>query len=186
MTEDSNIRDSIWNPNFPYYSIHNDLLIDITDSMNFCMSRSTNQVPTRYLENQNDSNSAIDLMFLRPDSLELDNHTIYPEQKLSLDHASLTVNIAIIEEHIQTKKHTLVKNSKKEENFIAKLIKVITRLNTENISSKEILEQVIQKFANNTDRIWFKHSKVVNITKHSKVWWDKNCYRKLEKYKTSK
>ena len=57
----------------------------------------------------------------------------------------------------------MVKNSKKEENFIAKLIKAITRLNTENISSKEILEQVIQTFANNTNRIWFKHSKVSQI-----------------------
>ena len=115
-------------------------LTNIIDSMNLCILRPTNQVSTRYLENQNDSNLVIDLMFLRPDSLELDNHTIYPEWKLSLDHASLTVNIAIIEEHIQTKKHTLVNNSKKEENFIAELIKAVTRLNTENISSKEILE----------------------------------------------
>ena len=124
-------------------------------------------------------------MFLRPDSLELDNYTIYTEWKLSLDHASLTVNIAIIEEHIQTKKHTLVKNSKKEENFIAELIKAITRLNTENISSKEILEQVIQTFANDIDKIWFKHSKVINITKYPKIW-NENCHRKLEKHMTSK
>jgi len=75
-----------------------------------------------------------------------------------------------MKEHIQTRKCTLVKNSKEEENFITELIRVITRLNTENILSKEILEQVIQTFTNDIDRIWFKHSKFVNITKYSKAW----------------
>ena len=76
---DFNIRDNFWDPNFLYYSIHSDLLTDIADSMNLCMSRSTNQVSTRYSNNQNDSNSVIDLMFLRPDSLEFDNYTIHLE-----------------------------------------------------------------------------------------------------------
>ena len=76
----------------------------------------------------------------------------------------------IIEEHIQTRKCTLVKNSKEEEKFITKLIDVITKLNTKNISDKEILEQILQIFANNMDRLWFKYSKVINITKHSKAW----------------
>jgi len=48
MTGDFNIRDSIWDSNFPYYSIHNNLLTNITDFMNLCMLRLTNQVPTRY------------------------------------------------------------------------------------------------------------------------------------------
>jgi len=47
----------------------------------------------------------------------------------------------------------LVKNSKEEENFITELIGAITRLNTENIPSKGVLEQIIQIFANNTDKI---------------------------------
>jgi len=51
MTGDFNIRDSIWNSNFPHYSIYNDLLTDIADSMNFCILRPTNQVPTRYSDN---------------------------------------------------------------------------------------------------------------------------------------
>ena len=86
-----------------------------------------------------------------------------------MDYAPLTVNITIIEEHIQTKKHTLVKNSK-EEKFITELIDVITKLNTINISDKEMLEQILQIFANNIDKLWFKYSKVVNITKYSKAW----------------
>jgi len=69
----------------------------------------------------------------------------------------------------------LVKNSKEEENFIVELIKVIIKINTKNISSKETLEQIVQIIANNMDKIWFKYSKVVNITKHSKTWWNVDC-----------
>jgi len=117
------------------------------------MSRSTNQVSTRYSNNQNNSNLVINLIFLRPDSSKLDNYTIYLEWRLSSNHTPLTVDITIMEEHIQTRKCTLVKNSKEEENFITELIGAITRLNTENIPSKGVLEQIIQIFANNTDKI---------------------------------
>ena len=44
-----------------------------------------------------------------------------------------------------------------------------TKLNTKNIFNKEILEQTLQTFANNINRLWFKYSKVVNITKHLKT-----------------
>jgi len=56
----------------------------------------------------------------------------------------------------------------------------------EHISSKESIEQVVQEFIHNTDKIWFKHSKVVNITKYSKSWWKKECQRELEKYRASR
>jgi len=36
------------------------------------------------------------------------------------------------------------------------------------------------------DKIWFKYSKIVNITKHSKSWWNGECQRELEKYRASK
>ena len=186
MTKDFNIRDNIQDPNFPYYSIHSDFLIEVTDSINLGLSKSTNQVPTRCSDNQQNSNLVIDIIFLRPDLSEFDNYSIYPDWRITLDHALLTVNIMIIEEHIQTRKHIMVKNSKEEENFIAKLIRAIKRLSIENIPSKEVLEQIVQTFANNIDRIQFRHSKVVNITKHSKTWWDKNCYRNLENYRLSK
>ena len=62
---DFNIRDNIWDLNFSYHSIHSDFLTDITNSMNLYISGPTNQVPTRYLDNQNNSNLVIDLMFLR-------------------------------------------------------------------------------------------------------------------------
>ena len=84
-----------------------------------------------------------------------------------MNHTSLAVDISIFEEHIQSRKRTLVKNSKEEEFFIKELIKAIKELNMENIQSKKVLEQIVQSFASNTERIWYKHSKVVNITKYS-------------------
>ena len=76
----------------------------------------------------------------------------------------------IFEKHIQTKKYTIIKNSEKEKNFLTKLIKSIKRLNTEHISSKEILKQIVQDFAYDMDRIWFKNLKIVNTTEHLKLW----------------
>jgi len=168
MARNFNIRDSNWNCSFLYHFIHCDILDNIADFMDLCMSKATNCVPTRYSDNQNNSNSVIDLIFLCPNLSELNNHIIYSEWRLSSDHAPLTVNIAIIEEHIQTKKCTIVKNSEEERNFITKLIEIIKYLNMKQILSKEILEWIVQQFANDTKRTWFKHSRNINITKHSK------------------
>ena len=38
MTEDFNIKDDSWNPNFLYYSIHRDTLMDIADSLHLELS----------------------------------------------------------------------------------------------------------------------------------------------------
>ena len=65
-------------------------------------------------------------------------------------------------------------------------MKAIKSLNIENIQSKEVFEQIVQLFTSNTKRIWYKYSKVVNITKHSKNWWDKNCHRDFKTYRQSK
>ena len=64
------------------------------------MFHNTNQVPTRYLDNHQDSNLVIDLMFLKSDLLEYNNNFIYPDWRVTLDHIPLTVNIAIIEKYI--------------------------------------------------------------------------------------
>jgi len=57
------------------------------------------------------------------------------------------VNITILKEDIQMRKHTIIKNNKEEDNFIIDLIKAIKRLNMKNIQSKEVLEHIIQSFA---------------------------------------
>jgi len=67
------------------------------NSLSLGLSYPTNSVSTRYLDNNQSLNLVIDLIFLRYSSEELENHTIHPEWRLALDHASLTITISIEE-----------------------------------------------------------------------------------------
>ena len=167
---DFNIRDSSLDPHFLYHSIYNNTLIEVADYSHLELSRPTEQVSTRYSDNQQNSNLVINLMFFRLESLKHNNHSIHPDWRLISDYIPFTINISIFEEHIQTRKQTLVKNRKEEENFMKELSEAIKRLNMNNIQNIEVLEHVVQLFANDIERIWYKHLKVVNITKHSKNW----------------
>jgi len=89
MTGNFNIRDSIWDPPFSFHSFISDDLIMIADSYDLALSSPTNPCSTRYSDTAEESNSVIDLMFLRNRSSELDNHFILPDSHLSSDHAPL-------------------------------------------------------------------------------------------------
>ena len=139
MTGNFNIRDSIWNLEFPYYSHHSQDFFDITDSFHLELFRPTKQIPTRYSDNQQDSNLVIDLIFLRLESLEYNNHTIHSDLRLISDHTLLTVNISIFEEQIQTRRCMLIKNSNKENKFVNELIENIKGISILCIHNKSIL-----------------------------------------------
>ena len=47
------------------------------------------------------------------------------------------------------------------------------------------LKAVMQKIVYDIKRIWHKYSKVINITKWSKAWWDHKCHTDLEVYRQS-
>ena len=79
-------------------------------------------------------------MFLHLTSVEFDNHIIYSEWRLLLDHALLIVNIMNFKKHIQTKKQTIIKNSEEKRNFITNLTESIKKLNIDHIVSKKDLE----------------------------------------------
>jgi len=79
MTGDFIIRDCSWDPNFRFHSIHKDVLLNIADFFHLEMSKPTNHIPTKYSANQQGLDLVINLMFLRPTSLEYDNHSIHSD-----------------------------------------------------------------------------------------------------------
>ena len=186
MTEDFNIRDNLWDLLFPYYLIHRDMLTNITDSFQLGISISTVWVPMRYTDNQDNSNLVIDLMLLRPMSEEFDNHSIQVDWRLSSDHALLTVKISISEENIQFRKCTIIKNSEEDIKFVDDVKILIKGFNILHINSIDNIEKTVQEFTDKTNDIWFKHSKLVNITKCSKLWWNEKCPIALEAYRSSR
>ena len=125
-------------------------------------------------------------MFLIFRSDKLDNHSIHPDWCFALDYTLLTITIPIIEEHIQTKKCMIVKNSKEEKIFINKVIKAIKDINTSDLSNIVSLKNIVCSFTCFLERIWEKNTKIINITKYSKTWWDTNYSRNLKKYRSSK
>jgi len=142
--------------------------------------------PTRYTDNINDSNLVIDIMFLQCNSSVLNNHSIHPEWHLSSNHASLTVTIPIPDEFINTHKSTIQKNSIEEEQFVNDTISAIKNLDILNLLDILLLEKAVSDFVKNVDNAWNKNTKLTNIMKHSKSWWDYNCSRDLKKYRSSK
>ena len=145
MTGDFNIRDSLWNPSFPFHSSISDNLIIIADSFDLTLSNPTNPCLTRYSDMAGESNSIIDLMFLWYRLSELDHHSILSESRLSSDYTPLSVNIPIVEEIIQMSKLTLAPKSNQESNFIKDIILNFKFLNTTNIEDISQLEWVVNQ-----------------------------------------
>jgi len=170
-------------PSYLFYFYYKDTLFKIADSFHIVLSKPTEIPPTRYSNNTQDSNLVLDLVFLCPNSMEHDNHHIHLEWRLMSNNAPITVDIHIHEEQVQTRNQSLPKNSEEKAYFIKELIYSIKRLTTDSIPSIDALETIVQTFADNINRIWHRHSKVVNITRHSKAWWDNNCHRDLDIYR---
>ena len=74
MTEDFNIRDNDWDSSYPYYSLHTDILREVTDSFGLELLTHINPVFTQYINNFQELNSDLDLIFLRIRLEELNNH----------------------------------------------------------------------------------------------------------------
>ena len=102
------------------------------------------------------------------------------------DHAPLTIIILISKEYIKSSKRSIIINSEEETSFIKDLISSIRNLHTSNLLDKNSLERVVNKFTKAVEYAWEKNLKIINITKHSKSWWDTNCSRNLERDRLTK
>ena len=114
-------------------------------------------------------------MFLWSGSTELNNHSIYPNWQLTSNHASLIVTIPIVKENINLSKTSIAKNSEEEALFIKYISFFIKNLDISSLSNINRLEDVVNTFASNIEYAWEKNSRHINITRHSKSWWNKCC-----------
>ena len=78
-------------------------------------------------------------MFLCFGSDKLNYHVIHLDWRLISNHTSLIITIPIVKEYIQTKKQTIIKESKEEYTFIKELIEVIKLIDTDIIQDVECL-----------------------------------------------
>ena len=186
MTSDFNIQDSLWDPLFSHHSTISDDLLIVADSFNLDLSSPTNQVLTKYLDNVNDSNLVIDLMFLCSGLSKLNNYLIYSDWHLTSDHAPLTITILIIEESVNSTKHLIIKDSKEEVAFIKDVTISIKNLNTSNLSDITSLDNVVDEFTNKVKSTGEKISKIINIMRYFKSWWNEDCSRDLVNYRLLK
>jgi len=68
IIDDFNIRDSDWDSYVYHYFIYIDDLITIIDSLGLEFSSPSNPSPTGFMNNPQDSNSGIDLVFRPPNN----------------------------------------------------------------------------------------------------------------------
>jgi len=100
IIEDSNIRDNDWDPSCPYHLLYTDMLWEFADSFGLELLISINLVLIWYANNSQESNSVLDLMFLRIGLEKLNNYIKLPDIQSLLNYASLLVSITLKEEFI--------------------------------------------------------------------------------------
>ena len=74
MIQDFNIRDSDWNSSYSHYLSYSSILREIADNLNLDLSTPINPVSTQYVDNSQNSNLVIDLMFLYAKSEIFNNY----------------------------------------------------------------------------------------------------------------
>ena len=158
----------------------------IADSFDLTLLSPTNPGPTRFSDTAGESNSVIDLMFLRSGSIELDRHTILSESWLSSDHVPLSIDIPICDEVIQSSKLVITPGSDQEKEFIKDVISSLISLDTSNIKSVESLNWIVNQLGSIIEQMWSKNAKRSRISKHSKQWWSNSCSLALNNYRSSR
>jgi len=73
-----------------------------------------------------------------------------------------------------------------EVEFINEVIASFSKIDTSSISNISDLDEIVSNWADIVDYSWSKHSKLINITKCSKSWWNGKCSQDLANYRFTK
>ena len=96
------------------------------------------------------------------------------------------VSILITEENIITSKFSIVKNSEEKENFIKDILSIIKNIEVSDLSDIDKLEDTTNTLALSIENAWRSNSKQVNITRHSKSWWNDEYNLTLSNYRLTR
>ena len=94
--------------------------------------------------------------------------------------------ITIEEEYIDLFKISIAKNSKEEKKFIKDVLLAIKSINILDLSDISKIKDVTNSFASKVKLAWKLNAKRVQMTKHSKSWWNENCNHTLTNYRSSR
>ena len=93
--------------------------------------------------------------------MEINNHSIHPDLRLSSDHVSLLVTIFIEEENVDLFKLSIAKNSKEEKKFIKDILLSIKNIDISDLSDISKIEDVTNSFASKVKLAWKSNAKQV-------------------------
>ena len=138
--------------------------------------------PTRFTDNQRDSNSVLDLVFMNPNNMGFNKHILNPDIYLPSDHVPLIIDVGIKEENIDFTFQAIKKDSEEEEAFIKDIIKGVRSINTLDLKNQENIQRCVTTISTTFKAAWSTHSMTKRITKHSKEWWNEQCTECINKY----
>jgi len=157
MTGDFNIRDSNWDLNVQYHSIHTEDLMSITDSLDLELASPINPGPTRFTDNQCNSNSILDLVFMNPNNTGFNKHILKPDIHLPSDHVPLIIDIGIKEENIDFTFQAIKKDSEEEKAFIRDIIKGVRNINTLDLKNLKDIQRCVTTLSSTVKVAWSTH-----------------------------
>ena len=112
--------------------------------------------------------------------MELDNHFILPDSRLSSDHAPLSIEIPIGDEIIHSSRRVIPPRSEQEKGFIEDIISNLISINTTH------LDHIVNQVGSIIERMWYKNAKKSKFSKYSKQWWTDLCRIALNSYRMSR
>jgi len=182
MTGDFNIRDSDWDPNIQYHSIHTDEIRTIADSLDLKLATPINPGPTRFADNHRNTNSVLDLVFMNLNNVGFNKHVLNPDICLPLDHVPLFIEVGINKENVDISFEAIKKDSEEEEAFIRDIIKGIRNIDISELKNQTDIQRCANTFVTVFKDAWSTHSTTKRIMKHSKEWWNEQCTVCINKY----